>query len=100
MAFHNYEITPFHNDKQGFVLPRRSAARAFDPRHVIFCTRYPIITWMESLPEMHRRVAWRWSAAAGLVQDPFDLADRNSKDLGDLRDGHAVLQPDAHPGNL
>jgi hypothetical protein len=31
------------------------------------------------------------SAAAGLAQDPFDLADRNSKDLGDLKDGHGEL---------
>ncbi len=40
------------------------------------------------------------SAATGLVQDPLDLVGRNPDDLGDLRDGHAVLHPDAHPGNL
>jgi hypothetical protein len=40
------------------------------------------------------------SAAAGLTQDPFDLAGWNPEELGDLRDGHAVLHPDAYPGNL
>jgi hypothetical protein len=52
-------------------------------------------TWAsKAAPETH------WSAAAGLAQGPFDLVDRNSNDLGDLRDGHAVLHPDAYPGNL
>lgn len=40
------------------------------------------------------------SAPTGLTQDPRDLADRNPEDLGNLRDGHAVLHPDAYPGNL
>ena len=40
------------------------------------------------------------SVATGLAQDPLDLANRNPEDLGNLRDGHAVLQPDAYPGNL
>jgi hypothetical protein len=53
----------------------------------------PIITWSAAL-EMHR------SAATGLAQHPLDLAGWNPEDLGDLRDGHAVLQPDAYPGNL
>lgn len=42
----------------------------------------------------------RRSAATGLAQDPLDLAHRNPKDLSDLRDGHAILHPDAYPGNL